>query len=523
MRTSIFPRYGLLILIALLTGCATFPDNSGRNFSYAVNSNDTQSAAAALLEHGENVPANESGFLLLSDGHDDFVARMILAERAERSIDLQTFIFADDLIGHSTLDSLLKAANRGVRVRLLLDDVGVGARDNEFAAFDAHPNIEIRLFNPLKRGQLRGSQYVTGYFFDITRRMHNKTLIIDNQVAIVGGRNISNDYFGARAGVSFHDLDAIAVGPVVQEVSKSFDAFWNHKLAYPISILDKHPPSAAEAKTIIGGIALYAREEVDSDYANALRNSGFIKKLRSNSLDFIWGNARVVADSPDKILAARKDTDLQLAIHMEQLFKDAKSEVIIVSPYFIPGKDGTAGLIELEKSGVHVRVLTNSLASNDHAMVHAFYAKYRKKMLAAGIEIYELRNDKQSKILDVVGDGTLSVGSENQGLHAKFLVFDRLHSFVGSMNMDPRSWVENTEIGIVFESEIIGEGIAEWFNNEMPKTAYHVKLENKPGSKKQRLVWISDDGTKVYKEPDSTFGQRFSAGFYRMIPMESQL
>lgn len=523
MRTSISPRYSLLILMALLTGCATFPDNSGRDFSYAVDSNDTQSAAVALLEHGENAPANKSGFHLLGDGHNDFVARMVLAERAERSIDLQTFIFEDDLIGRSVLDSMIKAANRGVRVRMLLDDIGVGARDNQFAAFDAHPNIEIRLFNPLKRGTLRGTQYVTGYFFNKTRRMHNKALIIDNQVAIVGGRNISNDYFGARANISYGDLDVIAVGPVVQEVSQSFDAFWNHKLSYPINILDKQPPSAAEAKTIIGDIALYAREEVDSDYANALRNSDFVKALLNNSLEFIWGNARVVADTPDKILEARKDADFQLTKQMQQLFRDAKSEVIIVSPYFIPGKKGTAGLIELEKSGVHIRVLTNSLASNDHVMVHAFYAKYRKKMLAAGIEIYEMRNNKQNKSLDVVGDGTLSVGSENQGLHAKFLVFDRLHSFIGSMNMDPRSWTENTEMGIVIESKPLGTGFSGWFNNDMPKDAYQVKLETKPGSKKQRLVWISDDGTKVYTEPDSTFGQRFSAGFYRMIPMESQL
>ncbi len=520
IRQSYFREFALATLVLLASACASLPPIEDRPESLTLrNTENTQlgiEASRQALSH-----PGQSGFYLLDRGLDAFVARAVLASVAESSIDAQYYLLHNDLVGRLFIGELLKAANRGVRVRLLVDDMALNGSDTGAAALDAHPNFEVRIFNPFGRNVSRGIQYITR-FGSVTRRMHNKSFTVDNQATVFGGRNIGNEYFEADAELAFADLDVLAIGPVVDEISIAFDKFWNTSLSYSVKSLIDKPPDAENVARIQEEISNFLLEQQDSDYLQALRNSPLAKAMRERTFAFKWGTADVIYDDPAKITADRDQTDLFLITQLKPYIDAITEDLIIFSPYFVPGIEGAANLRALVEKGVRVRILTNSLASTDVSIVHAGYSKYRKTLLQGGVEIYEIdhklthRQRKEKK-----GGG----GSSKASLHTKSFVMDRKRVFIGSLNLDPRSVVENTEIGAVIESEEIAVEMADWFDREVENIAFRLDLVDQADGR-QSIVWhrTKDGETRTYTtEPDTGFWRRFGIGFLRLMPIESQL
>ncbi|UCG14745.1 MAG: phospholipase D family protein [Deltaproteobacteria bacterium] len=518
-------KYFIIILMTalglfLINSCATLPKDFDRPPSYAFT--DTDSTRLGTFR-GDEVKAHpgQSGFVLLGDGLDAFVARAVLANHAERSIDVQYYLYHKDLVGLLFTDLLLKAADRGVRVRLLVDDMDLADRDLSAAVVDSHPNIEVRIFNPFSRKTGRTSQFVSR-MGSVTRRMHNKTFTVDNQACILGGRNIGNEYFEADPDLAFADLDVLAIGPVAQKVSSSFDQYWNSELAYPVSVLIDKPPTPEEIQQTRQQWNELVAQQADSEYLQALRNSSLAKKFRNNQVVFHWGEAVVIYDQPEKILKDFDQTEYHLAPQLRPYWKSVEKELIIFSPYFVPGKPGTAFLTQLAQRGVRVRILTNSLASNDVGIVHAGYSKYRKDLLRAGVELYEMnmkltREQRKEKR----GKG----GSSKASLHAKSFVFDRNKIFIGSLNLDPRAFLHNTEIGVVISSAEIASGMGDWFDQNIEKIAFRLELtKNKNGT--EQLLWYGLVDGKEHTfdvDPYTGFWRRFGISILSIMPIESQL
>ena len=311
-------------------GCSTLPKDFKRPASYAYT--DTDDTRFGKVRNAEiRAHPGQSGFLLLGNGLDAFVARAVLAHNAERSIDVQYYLYNNDLVGALFTDQLIKAADRGVRVRLLVDDMDLEDRDLGVAVMDTHPNIEIRIFNPFSRNTSRILQFVTR-MGSVTRRMHNKSFTVDNQVAILGGRNIGDEYFDADPDLAFSDLDVLIIGSKVKEVSASFDRYWNSELVYPVSVLLDKPPTPEEIEQKFQKLNEFVERQNDSDYIQSLRNSDLADKLRHNQVRYYWGEAEIIYDQPEKILHDFDKTEYHLAPKLAPHFKGVQDELIIFSP-----------------------------------------------------------------------------------------------------------------------------------------------------------------------------------------------
>jgi putative cardiolipin synthase len=514
-----------IILMAILTlvlagGCATLPEDFERPESYAYTDTDDTSFGKARRDESTAHPG-QSGFLLLGNGLDAFVARALLAHYAERSIDVQYYLYHDDLIGALLTDQLLKAADRGVRVRLLVDDMDLAGRDLGAAVLDSHPNMEVRIFNPFSRKTGRTSQFLTR-MGSVTRRMHNKSFTADNQATILGGRNIGNEYFEADPDLAFADLDVLAIGPAANEVSAAFDLYWNSELVYPVSVLKGKPPTPEEIEQGRQRLNEFVAQQADSEYLQALRNSNLANQIRQKQVSYYWGDTEVVYDQPEKILHDFDKTEYHLSPHLAPYFEGVHKELIIFSPYFVPGKRGTAFLSQTSKRGVRVRIFTNSLTSNDVGIVHAGYSKYRKDLLRAGVELYEM-NKKLNRKERKAKKG--KKGSSTASLHAKSFVFDRKQVFIGSLNLDPRAVVHNTEIGVVLTSAGIANIMGDSFDQNIEQVAFRLELvKNENGTEK--ILWhgVVDGEQKTFDvDPYTGFWQRFGIGFLSLLPIESQL
>lgn len=507
----------------LIAGCATLPENVGRRESYAFTAtNDTY--LGNYYHQKKAVHPGQSGFLMLSNGLDAFVARALLAQVAERSIDAQYYLLHNDLTGTLFIYQLIEAANRGVRVRLLVDDMALTGKDIDGLALDSLTNIEVRIFNPFSRNVNRPSQFITRYG-SVTRRMHNKSFTVDNQATILGGRNIGNEYFDADPDIAFSDLDVMSIGPVVRQVSASFDRYWNSELAYPVSTLKKKSPIPEEIEKKRKQLNDFMSEQSESQYMNALRNSPLANSLRQGDLQLFWGEADVIYDKPEKLLHDDSKTEYHLAPKLAPYFEGLTKELIIFSPYFVPGKEGTAFLTDLCKKGVRVRILTNSLSSTDVGVVHSGYAKYRKALLRGGVELYEL-NKKFTKEERKEKKGKKGrKGSSKASLHTKSFVFDRKQIFIGSLNLDPRSVVHNTEIGVVINQEEGAIGMSDWFEQNIEKVAFRLQLATKDRGRPQ-ILWhgIVDGENRVFKvDPYTGFWRRLGLKLIGIFPVESQL
>jgi putative cardiolipin synthase len=354
--------------------------------------------------------------------------------------------------------------------------------------------------------------------------MHNKSFTVDGQAAILGGRNIGNEYFEADPALAFADLDVLAIGPVAREVATQFELFWNNELAYPIASLVEKPTSPEEVAVERQRLDTFVAAQSGAAYLEALRTSTLSGELRARRVRFFHGEGRVLYDQPEKLLEEPGQQAHQLAPKLRPLVDGARRELIIFSPYFVPGKSGTAILTGLVARGVRVRILTNSLASNDVSVVHAGYAKYRKALLRGGVELYEL-NKKLTSLQRKEKDAAPSGGSSKASLHAKSFVFDREQVFIGSMNLDPRALEQNTEIGVVVDNAEIAEGMGSWFDQNIERLAFRLELKRDEAGA-ESLLWhgLVDGKPQTFEvEPYSGFWQRFGVSFLGLFPIESQL
>lgn len=503
-----------------LAGCS-LPSLEERASSQAVAADATQSSrlgkAVQQLRsaHAQGQDSTLTGIHTLADPREAFAARALLARAADQTLDVQYYIWRGDKTGQLLLRELLLAADRGVRVRLLLDDGGTSGLDAELAALDSHPEIEVRLFNPfvLRTGKYLG--YVTD-FGRTNRRMHNKSFTADNQATLIGGRNVGNEYFGATDGVLFSDLDVLAVGPAVPEVSSDFDRYWNSASAYPIALLA--PPDAGTTPDALRQqYQQLAASPAAEDFARAVEMTPFIQQLLQAQLPLEWAQVALVSDDPAKVLGDAPKEGLMLP-QLLQRTGMPRQQLDLVSPYFVPTQAGTQALAQLHQQGVQVRVLTNALEATDVAVVHSGYAKYRQPLLQAGIQLFEMRsnNPQPVELEDQFKLGSL--GSSGTSLHAKTFAIDGQKAFVGSFNFDPRSAALNTELGFVIHSPALARQISDSFDTQVPLRAYEVSLDAQG-----RLQWQSqtNDGVATYtQEPYSSWWLRLVLRVLGWLPIE---
>ena len=497
---------------ALLSGCASPPEDYPRTTSTAI-SEYSQTTLGRIFEDAEAQHAGRSGFAIVRSGRSAFIDRIALADLAEKSLDLQYFSWEDDMTGRILAERLVRAGERGVRVRVLVDDFGLEVSDSAIAALDAHPNIEIRVFNPFADRSARVFDFLVDYD-RVNHRMHNKLMVADNAVAIMGGRNIGDHYFDVATDANFRDLDVAAAGPMVRQVSRVFDYFWNDNWSVPVAALVDKPSSALDLQAIVDAL----RERIaKDDYPYPLDQKVAEFKLEMMSLrdQFIWAPATIVWDDPD----AAENDDVTAGALEKSFYKEVgalEEELLIEVAYFIPGEQGVAAIKALTDRGVRVRVLTNSLASNDVIAAHAGYAKFRKVVVESGAELYEFRPDA-----GVVGQSVVSFKSK-AALHTKAFVFDREAVLIGSFNFDPRSKNINTEAGLYIESpELAHQVIAYMDEGVRPENSYRVLLDEG-----NDIVWFTKNSAQEVRydsEPETSFRQRFLSSLIRILPVESEL
>ena len=512
-------------LVLLFSACASLPADVPRTESKALNDTGNTRLGQGVKELTQAQPGL-SGVRPLPEANEAFAARILLARGAQRSLDLQYYIWHRDTTGQLLWEEVWRAAERGVRVRVLIDDANTGGQDAMLATLDAHPNIELRLFNPFANRGFRAGDFLSD-FKRVNHRMHNKSFTADNQVAIVGGRNIGDEYFGANMEVGFQDLDVMTVGPVVREVSQEFDLFWNSASAYPGASMLPAAPSDGLAQLQASWETNRSRPEA-REYIETTSRTPLVSQVMQGKLDFEWTTAHVLHDDPAKALQPVDRTDLHMLPRLEKALGRPDTELDLVSPYFVPGKDGTAGLTALSRRGVKVRVLTNSLSATDVGPVHAGYAKYRKELLEAGITLYELKPgaavpppDKESRPHGLPGSGSTGGGSA-ASLHAKTFAADRKRIFVGSFNLDPRSAQLNTEMGVIIDSPKLAGQLSSQLDSKLPNAAYQVRL-----TPQGELEWIEGDSggqqTIHTSEPGTSGLRRLWVDFLKVLPIESLL
>jgi putative cardiolipin synthase len=443
----------------------------------------------------------------LDSGIDALSARVGLIDRAERTIDIQSFLLKDDVSGNLVALHLAQAADRGVRVRLLMDDALTGAVDPGLLSLDEHENIEVRVFNPFPRRRSRFISLLANYNI-LNRRMHNKSLTVDNQATIVGGRNIADEYYRTGGESEFIDEDLLAIGAPVDVVSNGFDEYWNSPEAIPMG--------AFENLVAHGGV----RESVEEarKLIDAHRDGRFlgsvdgrlIDQLVAGSLQLVPAVVEVVLDRPEKVRPLTLRRTSVTSEYLQRLASAAVRELIVISPYFVPRKEGVDFFAGLVKKGVNVVIITNSLASTNHSSVHAVYARYRKPLLQQGVQLYELRALSESRDTRT-----------KMTLHSKVGTVDRQRLFVGSFNLDPRSLYLNTEMGMMVESSELAESMAASILASLPDSSYRLRLSS--SGKLQWLLQTADVDEVITTEPQSGTWLRFRTWLTGLLPIEEQM
>lgn len=506
--------WSLLLFFLTVPSCQSVPKNFDAPPSVAIR-NTQETFWGRYYRQEIETYKNKSGFYPLQAGTDALVARLESIRRAEKALDFQYYIWHDDDIGKMMWSELLKAADRGVRVRLLLDDLNIGPYQEPLLILDSHRNIEVRMFNPFAHRYWR--VFDVFRFSEVNRRMHNKAIIADNQTVIIGGRNIGREYFTASSESNFGDFDVWCFGPVVEEASRSFDMYWNDRLAIPVSALYRRQVQEGELPALKEELAEVTQGIQQSDYQKTLDDAELTKNLKKGKLTSFWGRAKVFADSPAKIRGEENKNHPPMLNQVTALPIKSEKEIFIVSPYFIPGRKGVGYFEKKIKSGVKVDVFTNSLASNDVGLVFAGYKRYRKDLIRAGVSLYEMKPKVKTKKKSSMG---ITSGAR-LGLHGKVYIFDRRVMFVGSMNLDPRSVDLNSELGVLFESPELANAFVSNTLQELPDIAYKVTL-----TEKNRLRWFTqEDGEEVVveSEPEASRWKSFKSGFLGLFVPESLL
>jgi len=497
--------YGSLMTLAL-QACSGLPASPARSLMQAV---PPQDSSRLVQIARQSSPAQDlSGFRLLPLGSYALDARLQLIDRAQHSLDLQYYVLDNDDTGRLLLSHLANAAQRGVRVRLLVDDLYTTHTDALLRAMHALPGVQVSLFNPFMFGRSSG---LVGRFAAnllaaprLNHRMHNKLLIADGAIAVAGGRNIADDYFQRGTQQNFVDLDALMVGPVVGALSASFDLYWNSPVVLPIDQVGASTTDAVRAS--IQGLDELIKVGPDTQMSlpevDPLGYGPVGDDLEAGKLGLIWGRALALADPPDKLARGAHEAWLDsLAYQALMRIWTAKDEVTITSPYLIPGPLGIAAFESLGHKQVKMTVLTNSLAATDEPAVHTGYARYRPQLIDAGVQLYELSPSRTQK------NNRLGLFGASLGrLHAKLAVVDGDKTYFGSMNLDPRSRTQNTELGIFVESAELAREMQRVIKISRTQNAYQVRH-----TASRHLQWVAVDGgreTVVDEEPESTFWQR---------------
>jgi putative cardiolipin synthase len=513
-----FPGVARLVLglglVFLLSGCSAAVNwNYPRTPSTAFDQPQATTLGGLFQEVADQQPGL-SGFSVVREGERAFVARLAMADLAERSLDAQYYIWDGDMTGQILADRLIRAADRGVHVRVLIDDHYLTeVRDFRLAALDAYPNIEVRFFNPVTS---RGWRTLSSFreFGRVNHRMHNKLLVVDNAVAVVGGRNIGDVYFGVRADHDYRDLDVLTAGPIVRELSDAFDLFWNSEWAIPVGAVVGKVPSEQEVQAL--------RSQLEANvakvgypypiYESVTDLRALLVQIRDK---FIWAPGHVLVENPSRVRAAVATGVIATAL--AQRVREVQHEVLIESPYFVLGEPTIEKVRQLTARGVRVRALTNSALSHDVLPALAGYVSRRKQLLRAGMELYELRPDSNMK-----RQWSVLAGSAKAALHAKTLVFDRQSVFIGSFNLDPRSATLNTEMGVMIDSVEIASKVAESMDEGVAAgSAYHVTLDQN-----NDLLWTTQENGQAVeyrKDPGTDAWHRFVIGVVGLLPIEGQL
>jgi cardiolipin synthase C len=525
-------RFIALCLSVLLlgAGCASVPRHVQRTPTTTMADTD-HTDVAALVAHEVSLHEGQSGFYLVNESREAFLSRLALIDLAERSIDAQYYIWKPDLTGSILVERLARAAQRGVRVRLLLDGFHAGGHDLGIIMLNAHPNIEVRIYNPFGNHFLpmagRALEIIRD-FKRVNHRMHNKMLVIDNHLAIVGGRNIADEYFGVNPGYNFRDLDLLMAGSVVPAVSRTFDDYWNSEWSIPLRALSRRHPTGAKFEKACQQLRQYIARHRDFPYVTQMGPELATYTLNGYLRQFVWAPAKVIADSPEKTGGSNSEVLFDV---LDDLVTRARREIMIVTPYFAAPNRELVGakLCDCRQRGVTVRMLMNSLASIDSATSHIGYVKYRRLLAQSGVELYEARPDAASRRLHVANPTAHTV----LGQHGKAAIIDRERVFLGTFNLGPRSAYLNTEVGLLIESPELATILMAAVEEDLrPENAWRVVLRSdlnagaKQSSWPGKLAWTTEENGKpvvTFEEPSASCRQHCVRCFWGLFALENQM
>ena len=506
-----------------VTGCSTLPKHTIESIPETTLQVDTtQTTLAQIIQPLQEQHPELTGYLVLFEPLEALATRLSLIDKAEKRLDLQYYIWDNDKVGSLALHALIRAADRGVKIRLLIDDNNAKSTEGIFLALAQHPNIEVKLFNPYRFRKYRALDMILD-LKRINRRMHNKSFIADHQVALIGGRNMTNQYYNVSDNYQFSDVDVMLVGTAVKDISHSFDEYWSHEYAYKVQEVVKQSAHHLSYESLKRQLDEHYERVTVQNYLDLTSNSQAIDSLMSRDIQLDWVKAEVVKDSPDKIKSKAKKKEhlnFQLIQHLEQPEKN----VDLISAYFVPEKKGAKMLTDLAKDGVKVRVLTNSFKANDVAVVHAFYGKYRQNLLEHGVQLYEFlpalnKNDLDKNTEDLAKKAKVSIkGLSRSSLHAKLMALDEKQVFIGSFNFDPRSAYLNTEIGVLLNSPPLAQAVHTTMDENLSKYAYKLVLDAN-----KKITWQrqTPQGPVIYtKEPRMKWWQRAGIKMLSWLPIE---
>lgn len=502
-----------VLSVSILCGCASLPKDFERIESFAFTSPQSTRAGKTLAPEIAKHPGL-TGVYLMDEPHVALQLRNAMAGIAEKTLDVQYYIWQNDKSGRILFQGLLDAADRGVRVRVLLDDFSLSAKDIYLSQFASHPNLEIRLFNPFAHRVAKNIGFITN-ISRVNHRMHNKIFVMDNVLGVLGGRNIADHYFGIDEDYNFRDLDVLAAGPAVQAVSDTFDLFWNSKWAYPIGAIKKHDISIDEFKRLQQVLKDRVIEDISNiPFALDVNVDDMYARLGKLAQGFVWAQVSVLHDLPEKVA----NNSFTLRDQAEELLANIKSDFSAEIAYLIPGKAVVKKIQSMVDQGINVRLLTNSLASNDTLAAHAGFATYRRRLLTAGANLYEYKPDavERKKWSHYAQKATTR-------LHSKTYVLDKRYAFIGSFNMDPRSIQLNTEIGLLIDSPVFAEKVLAFLDTGIHHdNSYQVFFKGKS----KNIEWREQsEGVEVIHraDPKSTWWQRVKSRIIRIFPIEHHL
>ena len=506
-----------------VTGCSTLPKHKIESIPETTLQVDTaQTTLAQIIQPLQEQHPDLTGYLVLFEPLEALATRLSLIDKAEKRLDLQYYIWDNDKVGSLALHALIRAADRGVKIRLLIDDNNAKSTEGIFLALAQHPNIEVKLFNPYRFRKYRALDMILD-LKRINRRMHNKSFIADHQVALIGGRNMTNQYYNVSDNYQFSDVDVMLVGTAVKDISHSFDEYWSHEYAYKVQEVVKQSAHHLSYESLKRQLDEHYERVTVQNYLDLTSNSQAIDSLMSRDIQLDWVKAEVVKDSPDKIKSKAKKKE-HLNFQLIQHLKQPEKNVDLISAYFVPEKKGAKMLTDLAKDGVKVRVLTNSFKANDVAVVHAFYGKYRQNLLEHGVQLYEFlpalnKNDLDKNTEDLAKKAKVSIkGLSRSSLHAKLMALDEKQVFIGSFNFDPRSAYLNTEIGVLLNSPPLAQAVHTTMDENLSKYAYKLVLDAN-----KKITWQrqTPQGPVIYtKEPRMKWWQRAGIKMLSWLPIE---